>query len=178
MDRPWAIGIGIDWLHSGWRETHPGGPQALAQATKGGVKLAPPKGTNLPLAGSNTPVPVILRVGQLQIGQNWLRFDKVDVMPDSSFRLRKGSFTEYSAKIKFSFPKAGWYLINIEGAIPPGASVSARIRQLGQTIPGPAFQTWKYPTNNGSQSLSKSFPAVFEYKGSASRMRRCRMSRQ
>ena len=149
-------------------QSHTDGPQAIEAARNGGARLTPPASNHpsLPLANAGPSFSVVLVPGHLQVGQSWVRLREVDVLQDSTFQLQNDSQAKSRAILKIAFPKKGWYLLNIEGALPPNSDVSAKIRQLGPTIPGLPFQAWSYPKNVSNQPAGRSFPAVFEYKGS------------
>lgn len=146
-------------------QNHPGGKEALAAAKKGSSRLSigrlPSNLTRLPNFS------VVLYPGHLKEGTSTVTLYDVNVLYDMNVELKKISQTQSKAVLKIAFPQHGWYLVNIEGALKPNWSISAKIRELrGPNYPGPIIQTWAYPKNTATQPMTHSFPAVYEHKGS------------
>lgn len=137
--------------------TLPGGPEAIAAAVKGGARMPSP---DLTLKATPTgKFKVTLDLGNLQVGNNWVDFEQADVLRDSSVRLKKFFPREYLMKILFNAPRSGFYLLWIEGRIPPNQAVAASVRSTAG-LPYVTLQSWVYGKNMSNQPVAKVFPAV------------------
>jgi len=154
-------------------QSHPGGPQAIEAARRGGANLSPGTNPTQPPQIQGTPsvtlfhFSLVLVPGQLHVGHSWAKFFVVDILRNSAINLRVTSNKSH-AFFQIDFPKHGWYLLNIEGLQTSGGAISAKLVKNEQA--GPILQTWSYPSVPGTDDLHpipRSFPAMFEYTGGA-----------
>lgn len=141
--------------------TQPGGSAAIAAAVKGGARIpSPPKGTDLTLkAPPIGKFKVTLDVDNLKVGNNWVEFEQVDVLRDSSLRLKRFQPRQYVMRILFNAPRPGYYVLWIDGRIPPNQEAAASIRHTSNS-PTESFQTWTFGKNTGNQPAAKVFPVL------------------
>lgn len=148
-------------------KTHQGGAQAIALAARGGARVnSGPVNVELPLTGEQANFRVTLEPGQLAVGQNKINLRSIDVNSESKYVLNRLPPQGARFYVTFKYPKNGWYIINMEGSVPAGKSVTLKVR-VSVSGPSQTFQTWTYSNVSGTQPVSRSFPTVYEIRNSS-----------